>query len=784
MNAGARVWVGHQLRRRWRAIAVLGLLVAVAGGAALAAIAGANRSLDVVAETMREHRQPDVMNLISEANFDWRPIVKLPYVESYGLFAATGLCLQESGGFAPQGGLCSQPPTSGGWYDTIWRLDALEGRIPTAPDEIAINRLAQAKFGWKIGQVLHVNGVGRGRLDDFWAGKPKGSKPWGPTYPVTVTGVFRGEDAWRVLSGGKGAPGFLNSASFMSAHGKDLQFLEQAFLRLRGGESDIPRLRADITRITGDPAFPIRNVREAQRRVERSTRVEADALTLFAAAVIAAAAVLLGQALIRLVGAGIGEARTLRSLGMSRPSLIGAMAAPGLVVGLLGAAGAVVIAVAASSRVPLGLADSFDLHPGTRFDAAVIVPGSLLIVAIVALVSLLAAALAVRRPRSAAARRGPGRLVDAVAALPLAPSFTLGVRMAIERRPGPLRVGPGLLGAVVAVLAVVAAITVRHGVDDTLTHPERAGQAWDLAYYPGAPEQAIAHDKDVAGAAHLNRGSADLDGVSVPVYGIRPVGRPLRMVVLDGRAPARPDEIALGPSTATLLHVGVGDTLRPGSGRNRSLRVVGRALLWEEGGHTAYDEGGWMTDAGFTALAPPEIVEERTFVDVRSGASIAQVERRLKAAGGLVEGGWPAPAGVSNLHTTRQVPALLGALLALLGAGAVGHGLVMTLRRRRRDVAVLRALGMSGREVRAMLVWQATTVAFVGLALGIPLGILVGHETWRWLAASMPLEYVAPGIVLAAGLVIPAAVLLVNAVATWPGRAAARLRPATALRAD
>ena len=597
-----------------------------------------------------------------------------------------------------------------------------------------------------------------------------------------MTAVFAGEDAWRVLSGGKGAPGFLNSASFMPAHAHELQFLEQAFLRLRGGEADIPRLRADITRITGDPAFPIRNVREAQRRVERSTRVEADALTLFAAAVIAAAAVLLGQALIRLVAAAIGEGRTLRALGMSRPQLIAAMAAPGLVVALVGGVGAVVIAVAASSRVPLGLADSFDLHPGTRFDAAVLVPGALVIVAAVVLVSLSAGVFAVRRPR-ATASRGRGRLVGAVAALPLPPSLTLGVRMALER-PGPMRVGPGLLGAVVAVLAVVAAITVRHGVDDTLTHPERAGQVWDLAYYPGAPERVIARDKDVAGAAHLDRGSAELDAIAVPVYGIRPVGRPLRMVVLDGRAPAAADEIALGPSTASLLHVGVGDAVRPGSGKTRSLRVVGTALLWEEGGHTAYDEGGWLTDAGFRALAPPEIVEERTFVDVRQGANVEQVNHRLAAAGALVEGGWPAPAGVSNLHTTRQVPALLGALLALLGAGAVGHGLVMTLRRRRRDVAVLRALGMSRREVRAMLVWQATTVAFVGLALGIPLGILVGHMTWRWLAASMPLEYVAPGIVVAVGLVIPAALLLVNAVATWPARTAARLRPATALRAD
>ena len=758
------------------------MLCAVAGGAALTAVVGAHRSVVVVEETMREHRQPDVMSLPAIRDFDWRPIVELPYVESYGLFAATGLCLAETGGYGPQGGLCSQPPTSGGWYDSIWRLDILAGRLPVAPDEIAINRLAQRKYGWKIGQRLHVNGVGRGRLDDFWEGKPRGARPWGPTYPVRVTAVFAGEDAWRVLSGGKGAPGFLNSAAFMPAHAKELEYREQAFIRLRGGEADIRRLRRDIARITGDPAFPIRNVREAQRRVERSTRVEAGALALFAAALVAAAAVLLGQALARLATAGIDEARTLRALGMSRASLIAALAAPGVVVGGLGAIGSVIIAVAASERVPFGLARSFDLHPETRLDVPVVVPGALAVAAAVALASVFAAAVAVRPPRPAPPR-GPGRPAAWVARLPLAPRVALGVRMAFERRRGPGTIRPGLLGATIAVLAVVAAVTVHHGIDDTLANPDRAGKVWDLAYYADVPERAIVRDPDIAAAGHVDRTDADLDGVSVPLYAIRPVGRPLDMVLVEGRAPRRAGEIALGPSTAAVLGADVGDTVHAGTGARRA-RVVGRALLWEEGGHSAYDEGGWMTDAGLAQVARAQPDQERYFVDVRAGADIGRVSRRLLSAGGHVEGNWPQPAAVSSLHTTRRVPAVLGAVLALLGVGAVGHGLTASMRRRRHDVAVLRALGMSRRDARAMLVWQASTVALVGLVAGIPLGVLAGQLIWGWLAASMPLAYVAPGIVLAAGLVVPAALVLVNAVAAWPARATARLRPAAALRSD
>lgn len=785
MNAAARRWAGSEVRRRWRPVVVLAFLTALAGGAALTAIIGAHRSAVVVDETMQEHRQPHVMSLPNLPGFDWTPIVDLPYVESYGLFAATALCLKETGGFASAKTLCTQPPVQGGWYDSIWRLDVLQGRMPTRPSEIAINRLAQHQYGWRVGTELRVLGVRPGRLEDLWAGRPRGRRPWGPTFEVTVAAVVRGEDAWRVISGGKGAAGFVMSRSFIPTYGHLLEYREQAFLRLRGGEGDVRRLHADITRITGDPAFPIRNVGDAQRRVERGTGIEAAALALFAAAVVTAAAVLLGQALFRLVNAGVGDAHTLRSLGMSRRAVVAALAAPGAVVGALGAVGAILIAVAASSRVPIGLARSFDLHAGTKVDLPMLGLGASIILVGLVLASLVTAALAIRAPQRAAAR-GLGRAAALAARLPLPPAVALGVRMALERRRGadsiPIR--PGLIGAAVAVLAVVAAFTVRQGIVDTLSHPEWGGKTWELAYFPDLRAKAIANDEDVAGAAKVTHATVDLDGLPVPAYAFRPVGRPLEVVMLGGRAPRRDDEIALGPSTATALDVGVGDSLPAGSGAAGRVRVVGKALLVEEGGHAAYDEGAWTTPAGLERLEPQQIDWIFYFVHVRPGADIGRLRQRLAAAGGVPNDGWPPPAALDNLQTTQNVPSLLGALLALLGAGAVGHMLATTVRRRGHDLAVLRALGLSSRQTRLVLAAQASTVAVVGLALGIPLGVLAGHLIWRSITSSMPLAYVAPGFVLAAGLVIPAAFVVVNAVAVWPAHAAARIHAAAMLRAE
>ena len=70
-----------------------------------------------------------------------------------------------------------------------------------------------------------------------------------------------------------------------------------------------------------------------------------------------------------------------------------------------------------------------------------------------------------------------------------------------------------------------------------------------------------------------------------------------------------------------------------------------------------------------------------------------------------------------------------------------------------------------------------------GLIIGIPLGVLVGDAIWRAIAHSLGVRVT---LTLPVGLVllVPAAVVAVNAIAFFPAQAAARRRPAVALRAE
>ena len=120
----------------------------------------------------------------------------------------------------------------------------------------------------------------------------------------------------------------------------------------------------------------------------------------------------------------------------------------------------------------------------------------------------------------------------------------------------------------------------------------------------------------------------------------------------------------------------------------------------------------------------------------------------------------------------------------MLAVGALLHVSSTVLRRRRRDLAVLRALGFTRRQSRACLGWQATTLAAIGLLVGVPLGVILGRMVWRAVADQTPMIYVPPTAVLALVVAVPAALVVANLLAALPGHRAAHLRPAEVLRTE
>jgi ABC-type antimicrobial peptide transport system permease subunit len=97
---------------------------------------------------------------------------------------------------------------------------------------------------------------------------------------------------------------------------------------------------------------------------------------------------------------------------------------------------------------------------------------------------------------------------------------------------------------------------------------------------------------------------------------------------------------------------------------------------------------------------------------------------------------------------------------------------------------VLKTLGFDRRQIRATVAWQATTLAAVGLVIGIPAGVVVGKVVWGVVAHGLGVSTAAviPG--LAVLFIIPVVLAALNLIAFFPARAAAQTRPAVALRSE
>jgi predicted lysophospholipase L1 biosynthesis ABC-type transport system permease subunit len=274
----------------------------------------------------------------------------------------------------------------------------------------------------------------------------------------------------------------------------------------------------------------------------------------------------------------------------------------------------------------------------------------------------------------------------------------------------------------------------------------------------------------------------------VPVFGTRAVKGRMPLVVLEGRAPRQPDEIAFAPTTLQALGLAVGDHVRVGEDPGTTAVVVGEALL-PVTSHTDYDQSGWMTAAGVERAVGSSALGnglDYLFVRWRTGTAVGAAQRRLADLGGGEVFAAPAtlPTAVADLERIEGLPLALGAFFALLACATVAHALVTTVRRRRHDLAVLRAVGFTRRQTRGAIAWQATLLAVAGVVVGVPLGIAAGRFAWRWLADDFPIVYAPPLALLAIVVVAAVAVLVANALAAWPARAAARIRPAESLRVE
>jgi hypothetical protein len=455
-----------------------------------------------------------------------------------------------------------------------------------------------------------------------------------------------------------------------------------------------------------------------------------------------------------------------------------------------------------SIEPPMATARRAELHPGVLVDPAVLAPGALGVVALVAACAAMPAWRASRTPATAlgviepAGR--PSRLASTLARAGFRPATVIGARLAFEPGRGrtAVPVRAAIVGAAAAVCILTAANVFAASLARLVTTPAAYGWTWDVSVGNFASRQEVQRAAKILDATpkvdgYLGAGTDGLllDGAPVEAMAIEPGKGTVPLAVLEGREPVRPSEIALGAITMRALHKHVGDTvttIKAGAGQpSQRLLVVGRIVLSAGPLDSSIAPGtGAVVDLGAFRRLGIQDVPQVLFVRLDPAADRSRtIDALQEAFPGTVVRPLAHP-DIENVRRVGYLPGLLAALVALLALGTVSHALASGVRRRRRDLAVLKTLGFLRRQVSATVAWQATTFAVAAVLAGVPVGVAVGRWAWRLVADQLGVvpEPIVPPLGLLA--VAAGAVLAANLVAAGPGWVAGRLRPATVLRSE
>jgi hypothetical protein len=698
------------------------------------------------------------------------------------------------------------------------RVTVVQGRMadPSRVNEIVMSASAAKAFGDHLGSVHHL-----GFYTNDQANSPgfrtASVLPY-VTLDVTLVGivVFNSEvvqdDTDRLPTYVLLSPAI--AGRLAQCCGADGFF---AGLQLDHGASDLSAVESEIAKAI--PTAVVTSVTSTQvAKAERAIEPEAIALAVFGWIAGLAALLIAGQVIGRQLRLGAHDVGVLRGLGASpamtaTDGLIGVMGA--IVVGAALACG---VAAAMSPLAPLGPVRAVDPSPGVAFDWTVLGLGLLVLITGLA---ALAVAVARRVTPERVVRRGrrsesrPSVVASIVSGAGVPPSAAMGVRFAVEPGSGqnaaPVR--SAMLGGILAVLVVVGTLIFGASLHTLVSRPELYGWNWDYelrSAYSGISnipqdkaKPLLDGDANIAAWAGVYFATAQIDGLTVPVLGTDP-GAPVAPSMLSGHVLEKPNEVVLGAATLAQLHKHLGDTVSVsvGSGQPIPLVIAGTAALPAVGIavtlHMGLTTGAVISQTlfpadfrGFGAQDGPQAY----FVRFRPGVDPNSARQKLQTdADGMYtdpNGDGPVtvlpvqrPAEIVNYRSMGTAPTVLGASLAVGAVSALALTLIASVRRRRRDLALLKTLGFTRRQLAATVAWQSTVAAGVGTIVGVPVGIVVGRWLWTRFADGI---HVVPHTTVPAvpiTLIAVGSVVLANIVAAIPARTAARTPAATLLRTD
>ena len=798
------VWivVRAEFRSRWRSWLALVLLVAVVGGIVLGGIAAGRRTASAFPRFVAKYGYDSFA-------YAYRPLPKLASLPE----VAAAASYESPANGSPQCacphkisevdfGILEYPGSDGSHFYKL-----VSGRLPdpSSPHEVLASFVFARDEGVKPGSVIRVPLYAPSQKPAIISNTA--GAPQGPTVSLKVVGIEASEADFPSV--GTQDYTVIPTPAFARLENPKATVFDGYAVRLRHGAADEPRFEADVAALGGAGTSD-----SITSNTSIINAIHPQAVGWWVLALLAAVAGLavIAQALSRQAGVESDSYRTLAALGFSAREVTTLGLVRALAIGVAGALAALLVAFALSPLAPVGEARIAEPSTGLAFDGAALGLGAIAVAFVVLLLGLWPA---LRESRKVGGDQQtlptrPSRTVHQLAAAGAPPSMLIGVRRALEgghgRNAVPVR--SAFAGAVLAVAALTGTAVFGASLTHLTSTPALYGQQFQIWFNgfqtldQASPlESTLRHNPAVSAITLGLSSPVTIDGVPAhTLAGQSAKGRVL-ISLINGRLPARNGEVALGTKTMDQVGAHVGASVRmafplpSGGSRTGSFRVVGTASFPPDFGVVGLSSGAYVTVGGLMAARCPPgsgsascrqgvLQSPVLLVGVKPGpvgsGLVSQLTQRFAGLAFLPE----TPANLVNFGQAVDFPLILGFVLALFGVATLLHVLVVSVARRRREVGLLKAIGLRSRQIVAAVCWQAATIALVGIAIGVPVGVVVGRAVWQAFATNLG---VIPVTVIAVGtLAILSAAVLLGAIvlAIGPAMVSARSRPAALLRTE
>jgi FtsX-like permease family len=788
-----------QARLRWRSWVAVTLLISVVGGLVLASMAAGRRTDAAFPAFLAQHG----FDAAVYAQHPVPAVVGLPDVAAFatitGPLSGKPVCR------------CTHPinPANLSVESIVSHRAApfalVAGRLPyrARTNEVLASFTLQQQNDVQVGSVIHLPLYARSQAS-LLDGEGASPRPTGPIVALRVVGIEASEVDFP--AGSAPLDELLVTPAFRRTVMRHTANSIGYAIRLKGGASELPRFDAEVGALKA-PAG-VANEDGESRSVEASIHGQTVGWWILALIAAIVGVAVLYQVLARQAAAERDEYPTLTALGANRRQLLSLGMARQVVVASAGALGAILVAVLLSPLAPLGEARLAEPSAGVRFDVRVLPLGALAVAVAVLILGLWPVWLSTRSARSRAqfVETRPSALVAHLAAAGAPPSLVIGARHALQARAdgGRVAVSPAIVGAVLAVVALCGTVVFGSSLSHLTATPALYGDRYQLDFGTGQPDpsllRTLGHDPAISNISEGSGTEVTINGTTVGALVVTAIRGPLLVSIASGHLP-RLHQIGLGATTMRQIGAHVGSVVRVSFSSSRQkrtvpLRVVSQVALPILDGGTSLGTGAVFSIKGYEGAAcPPGPSDASCRARFERGGGIgilaaavpgqrgrADVTHYLNAYPSIAEPAVP-PTSLVNFGEAVNFPFIVAGIVTVFGAATLMHLLIISVSRRRRELALLRVLGFVNRQIAFTVAWQAMVIALIGAVVGVPLGIVLGRTIWLAFAGRLGVVPVAIVDIPVLTALVICILLVANLLAVVPAVAARHIEPGQSLRA-